>query len=82
MKRDLRGMISKKLILDAPPPPPISKFIVYLLMIPTFSIFTLAIKFDCLFLAIFQSFHLFMSCIFDKFAPPPPPGIYMFKKMF
>ena len=38
-------------------------------MTPMFSIFTLAIKFDCLFLAIFQSFHLFVSCIFDKLAP-------------
>ena len=47
-------------------------------MTPMFSIFTLAIKFDCLFLAIFQSFHLFNSCIFDKLAPPE----YTFKKMF
>ena len=39
-------------------------------MTPMFSIFTLAIKFDCLFLAILQSFHLFKSCIFDKIAPP------------
>ena len=51
------------------PPPPIPKFIVYLLMTRTFSIFTLAIKFDCLFLAIFQSFHLFVSFISDKLAP-------------
>ena len=35
-----------------------------------FSIFTLAIKFDCLFLTIFQSFHLFVGFIFDKLAPP------------
>ena len=35
-----------------------------------FSIFTLAIEFDCLFLAIFQSFHVFVSFIFDKLAPP------------
>ena len=35
-----------------------------------FSIFTLAIKFDCLILTIFQSFHLFVSFIFDKLAPP------------
>ena len=34
-----------------------------------FSIFTLAIKFDCLFLTIFQSFHLFVSFIFSKLAP-------------
>ena len=38
---------------------------------PIFSISTLAIKFDCLFLAIFQSLHLFMSFIFVKLAPPP-----------
>ena len=36
-----------------------------------FSIFTLAIKFDCLFLTIYQRFHLFVDLIFDKLAPPP-----------
>ena len=35
-----------------------------------FSIFKLAIKFDYLFLTIFQSFHLFVSFSFDKMAPP------------
>ena len=35
-----------------------------------FSIFTLAIKFDCVFLTILQSFHLFVSFIFNKLAPP------------
>ena len=39
-------------------------------MSPIFSIFTLAIKFDCLFLTIFQSFYLFVSSIFDKLALP------------
>ena len=39
-------------------------------MTPIFSIFTLAIEFDCLFLTIFQSFHLFISFIFEKLAPP------------
>ena len=38
-------------------------------MKPMFGIFTLAIKFDCLFLAIFQSFHWFVSFICDKLAP-------------
>ena len=47
-------------------------------MTPMFSIFTLAIKFDCLFLTIFQSFYLFVGFIFDKLAPPE----YMFQKMF
>ena len=47
-------------------------------MAPMFSIFTLAIKFDCLFLTIFQSFHLFFGFIFDKLAPPK----HMFQKMF
>ena len=46
---------------------------------PMFSIFTLAIKFDCLFLTIFQSFHLFVGFIFDKLAPPPE---HLFQKMF
>ena len=69
MKRDLREMIGNKLILNSPPPPPIPYLIVYLLMTPMFSIFILAIKFDCLFLTIFQSFYLFLSFIFDKLAP-------------
>ena len=43
-----------------------------------FSIFTLAIKFDSLFLTIFQSFHLFVGFIFDKLAPPEQ----MSQKMF
>ena len=38
-------------------------------MTPMFGIFTLTIKFDCLFLTIFQSFHLFVGFVFDKLAP-------------
>ena len=38
-------------------------------MAPMFSIFILAIKFDCVFLTIFQIFHLFASFIFFKLAP-------------
>ena len=34
-----------------------------------FGIFTLAIKFDCLFLGIFQSFQWFAIFIFSKLAP-------------
>ena len=45
-------------------------FIVYLLMIPMLSIFTLAIKVDGLFLTIFQNFHLLVSFVFDKLASP------------
>ena len=40
-------------------------------MKPMFSNFTIAIKIDCLFLAIFQSFYWLVSFIFDKLAPPP-----------
>ena len=40
-------------------------------MTPMFSIFTLAIKFDCLFLVIFQSFHVVVTFIFEKLAPSP-----------
>ena len=47
-------------------------------MTPMFSIFTLAIKFDCVFLIIFQSFHLFVSSNFDELAPLPFE--YMFQK--
>ena len=45
-----------------------------------FGIFTLALKFDCLFLTIYQSFHGFAGFIFDKLAPPPLE--HMFQKMF
>ena len=48
MKKHLREVINNQLILNSPPPP-IPEFIIYLLMKPMFSIFTLAIKFDCLF---------------------------------
>ena len=65
MKRDLRGMIGNQLILDGPPIP---KFIVYLLMAPMYSIFTLAIKLDCLFLAIFSKFSIICELYFDKLA--------------
>ena len=49
-------------------------------MTPMFRIFTLGIKFDSLFLAIFQSFQVFVSFIFEKL--PPPPLEYIFQKMF
>ena len=39
-------------------------------MTPMFSIFTLAIKFDCLFLTILKSFHVFAGFRFEKLAPP------------
>ena len=42
-----------------------------------FGVFTLAIKFDCLFLGIFKSFAWFVTLIFDKLAPLE----YMFQKM-
>ena len=48
-------------------------------MTPMFRILTLAIKFDCLILTTFQSFHLFVSFIFEKLAPTQE---YMFQKMF
>ena len=38
-------------------------------MTPMLSIFTLAIKFDCLFLTIYQRFHLFVGFIFNELAP-------------
>ena len=47
-------------------------------MTPMFNIFTLVIKFDCLFFIIFQSFHLFVDFIFKKLAPPE----HMSQKMF
>ena len=44
-----------------------------------FGVFTLAIKFDCLFLGIFKSFHRLVTLIFDKLAPP---RIYVLKNGF
>ena len=43
-----------------------------------FGVFALAIKFDCLFLGIFKSFHWFVTLIIDNYPPPPE---YMFQKM-
>ena len=55
MERCLREVIGNLLILNSPPF--ISEFIIYFLIKPMIGVFTLAIKFDCLFLRIFQSFH-------------------------
>ena len=55
MERYLREVIGNLLTLNSPPT--IAKFIIYLLIKPMFGVFTLAIKFDCFFLGIFQSFH-------------------------
>ena len=51
MERYLREVIGNLLTLNSPPF--ISEFIIYLLIKPLFGVFTLAIKFDCLFLGIF-----------------------------
>ena len=53
-----------------PPPPFIPEFIIFLLIKAMFGVFTFAIKFDCLFLGIFRSFHWFVRIIFDKVALP------------
>ena len=59
-------------------PPLIPEFIIYLLMKPMFGIFTLAIKFHCLFLGILKSFYRFVTLIFDELVPPSE---YMFQKL-
>ena len=61
MERYLREMMGILLRPNSPPPPPppfplIPEFIIHLLIKPMFNIFTLAIKFDCLFLGIFEGF--------------------------
>ena len=78
MEGDLKEVVGNYLIVNSPPPS-ISEFIIYFLMKSMFSIFILAFKFDCLFLAIFQSVFRFVSCFFDKLAPSLPK--YMFQKM-
>ena len=55
MERYFREVIGNLLTLNSPPHF-IFKFIIYLLIKPMFGVFTLAIKFDCLFWGIFQSF--------------------------
>ena len=57
MERYLREVIGNLLALNSPPPSFISEFIIYLLIKPMFGVFTQAIKFDCIFLGIFQSFY-------------------------
>ena len=59
MEKYSEGVIVNLLILNCPPThsPRIPDFIIYLLVKSMFSIFTLAIKFDWLVLAIFQSFY-------------------------
>ena len=56
MERYLKEVIVNYLTLNAPPQL-ISEFTNYFLIKPMFGIFTLAMKFDCLFLGIFQSFY-------------------------
>ena len=70
MGRYLREVVGNLSTLNSPPPPSFLS-IIYLLIKPMFGIFTLAIKFDCLFLGIFQSFYWFVALIFDEFTPPP-----------
>ena len=78
MERYLREVIGNLLTLNSPL---FFYFWVYNILIkPIFGAFTLAIKFDCLFLGIFQSFDWFVTIIFDKFTPPPPLE-YMFQTM-
>ena len=55
MERYLREVIGNYLTLNSPPSL-IPEFIIYLLIRPMFGVFTLAIKFDCLFSGIFYSF--------------------------
>ena len=71
MERYLREVIGNYITLNSPAPPPpfIPEFIICLLIKPMFDVFTLAIKFDCLFLGIFQSFDWLVTLIFDKLAP-------------
>ena len=51
---------------------------VHLLIKPMLGVFTLAIKFDCLFSGIFSKFSLICDFNFWQLAPPPE---YMFQMM-
>ena len=57
MERYLRGVIGNSLPVNGSPPPFISEFVIYLLIKSMFGVFTLTIKFDCLFLGFFQTFY-------------------------
>ena len=75
MERYLREVIGNYLTLNSPSP--ISKFIIYYLLIKLmFGVFTLAIKLDCLFLGKFS-----LICDFN-FGQSSPPLNICFKKCF
>ena len=69
MKRDLREMIGNQQILNSPPP----HSLVYSIFVDLTYVqhfYTYVQHFDCLFLTIYQRFHLLVGFIFDKLAPP------------
>ena len=47
MERYLKEVFGDYLTLNSLPPPLIPEFIIYLLIMPMFAVFTLAMKFDC-----------------------------------
>ena len=67
MEKFLRLVIGNSLMLNSPPPPSLF-LIVYNMFVDEilFTIFTQAIKFDCLFLTIFPSFYWFVSFVFTN----------------
>ena len=58
MGRYLREVITNQPSLNSPPPLLIPEFIIYLLIKSMFGVFTLAMKFDCLFVGHFSKFLL------------------------
>ena len=69
MKRDLREMIGNEQILNSPPSP---YSLVYTIFVDDTYVqhFYSCDQIDCLFLTIYQRFHLFVGFNFDKLAPP------------
>ena len=79
MERYLREVIGNQLILNNSPPPPfIPEFIIYLLIKPTFEVFTLAIKFDCLFLGVFKQVLALLLLVFRRLLPKLPYNLLLF----
>ena len=69
MKRDLREMIGNKLILNSPPP----HSLVYSIFVDDTYVkhFYTCDQIWLFISSIFQSFHLFLSFIFEKLPPTP-----------
>ena len=81
MKGSLREVIGNYLILNSHPPPLSPIFLsLYIFEETYFRLFQWAIKFECQFLAIFQSFFLIDEFYVQQISPPLIPK-YTFQNL-